>query len=79
MARSPCITGARGDMKIVTAVVLGPLLSCSAHAASDTPLSASARASIVQTLAKDINANYVEPAVAKRVSNAIARKNAEGG
>jgi C-terminal processing protease CtpA/Prc len=47
--------------------------------AAEAPLNASARAAIVQTLVKEIDANYIEPAVAKRVSNAIMNKNAEGG
>lgn len=40
---------------------------------------AAERAAIVQTLAAKLNANYITPAVAKRVGSAIARKNAEGG
>ncbi|WP_165497644.1 S41 family peptidase [Pseudoduganella albidiflava] len=58
---------------------MGALLSSSALAAEDTVLSASDRAVIVRTLAAKLNANYIEPAVADRVSRAIARKNAEGG
>jgi hypothetical protein len=42
-------------------------------------LTASDRAAIVQALARGMNANYIEPAVAKRAGSAIARKNAEGG
>lgn len=64
--------------KLVAGVVLGTLLSWSAFAA-DTPLNASDRAAIVQTLAAKLNANYIEPAVADRVGGAIARKHAEGG
>jgi hypothetical protein len=37
------------------------------------------RAAIVTTLATEMNANYIDPAVAKRVGSAIARKNTEGG
>jgi C-terminal processing protease CtpA/Prc len=42
-------------------------------------LTASDRAAIVQVLAKEINAKYIDPAVARRVASAVARKNAEGG
>jgi hypothetical protein len=65
--------------KFVAGVVLGTLLSFPAFAAADTPLNASARAAIVKTLATEMNANYIEPAVAKRVGSAIAKKNANGG
>jgi hypothetical protein len=68
-----------GKKPFVAGVVLGILLSVPAFAAADTPLNASARATIVQTLTKEVNANYIEPAVAKRVGSAIARKNAAGG
>lgn len=68
-----------GKIKCVAGLVAGALLSFPAFAAPDTPLTASDRAAIVQTLAAKINANYIEPAVAERVSSAIARKNAEGG
>jgi len=65
--------------KFVAGVVVGILLSVSAIAAAGTPLNASARAAIVRKLVTEMNANYIEPAVAKRVGSAIARKNAEGG
>jgi C-terminal processing protease CtpA/Prc len=65
--------------KFVAGVMLGFLLSVPAFAAADTPLSASARAEIVQKLVTKMNANYIEPAVAERVGGAIAKKNAEGG
>lgn len=68
-----------GKKKFVAGVVLGTLLSFSAFAAEDSPLNASDRAAIVQTLAAKLNANYIEPAVGERVASAIARKNAEGG
>ena len=68
-----------GKKKFVAGVVLGTLLSFPAFAAEDSPLNASDRAAIVQTLAAKVNANYIEPAVAKRVGSAIVRKNAEGG
>ena len=68
-----------GSKKFVAAVVLGTLLSFHAFAAQETALNASARTAIVQTLVTKMNANYIEPAVAERVSSAIARKNAEGG
>ncbi|TFW32875.1 S41 family peptidase [Massilia horti] len=68
-----------GKKKFVAGVVLGTLLSFPAFAAGDTPLNASDRAAIVQTVAAKMNANYIEPAVAERVGSAIARKNAEGG
>jgi hypothetical protein len=68
-----------GKKKFVAGVVLSTLLSFSAFAAEDSPLNASDRAAIVQTLAAKMNANYIEPAVAERVGSAIARKNAEGG
>lgn len=68
-----------GKMKCVAGVVLGTMLSFPAFAAADTPLNVSDRAAIVQTLATEMNANYIGPAVAKRVGSAIARKNAAGG
>jgi hypothetical protein len=68
-----------GKKKFVAGVVLGTMLSFPAFAAADTPLNASGRAAILQTLAVNMNANYIEPAVAKRVGSAITRKNAEGG
>jgi hypothetical protein len=68
-----------GKMKCVAAIVLSSLLSFPAFAAQDTPLNASDRTAIVQTLATKITMNYIEPAVAGRVGGAIARKNAEGG
>jgi hypothetical protein len=63
----------------VAGVVLGTLLSFSACAAKDTPLTASDRAEVVQTLAAKMNASYIEPMVAERVGSAIARKNLAGG
>ncbi|HEY0065358.1 MAG TPA: S41 family peptidase [Telluria sp.] len=68
-----------GKTKFVAGVVFGIVLSVSAFAAADAPLNASARAAILQTLTKEMNANYIEPAVAKRVGIAIAKKNAAGG
>ncbi len=68
-----------GKKKVVAGVVLGILLSCSVFAAPDTALSASDRAAIVQKLAAELNANYIDPAVAERVGTAIARKHADGG
>lgn len=68
-----------GKKKFVASLVLGTQLSFPAFAAADTPLNVSDRAAIVQTLVTEMNANYIEPAVAKRVGSAIARKNAEGG
>ena len=65
--------------KFVAGAVLSMLLSFSAFAAEDSPLNASDRTVIVQTLAAKMHANYIEPAVADRVGKAIARKNAEGG
>jgi hypothetical protein len=65
--------------RFVAGAVLGMLLSAAAFAADDAPLNASARAAIVKTLATEMNANYIEPAVGKRVGAAIARKNAAGG
>jgi C-terminal processing protease CtpA/Prc len=47
--------------------------------AADTPLNASDRDAIVQTLITKMNANYIDPAVAERVSHAIVGKNAKGG
>ncbi|SDE45071.1 N-terminal domain of Peptidase_S41 [Massilia sp. PDC64] len=67
-----------GKKKVIASVVLGALLSFPAFAA-DTPLNASDRAAIVQTLAAKMNANYIEPTVAARTGSAIARKHAEGG
>jgi hypothetical protein len=67
-----------GKKKLFAGVVLGTILSFSALAAEDTPLNASDRAAIVQTLAAKINANYIDPAVAKRVGSAIVKKNAAG-
>jgi len=71
--------GMSGKKKFVAGLVLSTLLSFPAFAAENTPLSASDRAAIVQTLAAKLNANYIDPAVAERVGNAIAEKNAEGG
>ena len=63
-------------------VALGVLLLQSpfhASTAAERPLSGADRAAIVQTLSAKLNANYIEPAVAERVTRAIAKKNAEGG
>lgn len=68
-----------GKRKFVAGVVLSALLALPAIAAQETPLNASDRAAIVQSLAAKMNANYIEPAVAERVGSAIVRKNAEGG
>lgn len=68
-----------GKTKCVAGVVLSALLSFSAFAAEDRPLTASDRAAILQTLETKLNANYIDPAVAERVGGAIARKNAKGG
>jgi hypothetical protein len=68
-----------GKQKFIAGVVLSTLLSFSAFAADDSPLTSSDRTAIVQTLAAKMHANYIEPAVADRVGKAIARKNAEGG
>lgn len=68
-----------GKRKFVAGVVLSTLLSLPAFAAEERPLNASDRAAILQTLDAKLNANYIEPAVAKRVGSAIANKNAEGG
>ena len=65
--------------KLVASAVLSMLLSLPALAAEDTPLNASDRNAIVQTLVAKINANYIEPAVGERVGRAIAGKNAKGG
>lgn len=65
--------------KSIAAVVLGTLLAIPAFAAEDTPLNASDRTAIVQTLAAEINTNYIDPAVAERVGNAVIKKNAQGG
>lgn len=65
--------------KFVAGVMVSILLSVPAFAAEAPPLNASARAAIVQKLATEMNTNYIEPAVAKRVGSAIAKKNAEGG
>jgi hypothetical protein len=67
-----------GKKRFVAGVVLSTWLSFSAFAAEDSPLNASDRTTIVQTLATKMQANYIEPAVAERVGRAIARKNAEG-
>lgn len=66
-------------MRVLLSIVLGILVPMPVFAAADIPLNASGRAAIVQTLARDMNANYISPAVAKRVGTAITRKNAEGG
>jgi hypothetical protein len=68
-----------GRKKFVAGVVLSMLLSFPAFATADTPLNASDRDAIVQTLIAKMNANYIDPAVAERVSHAIAGKNAKGG
>ena len=67
-----------GKKKFIAGVVLGTLLSFPAFPA-DAPFNASDRAATVQTLTAKLNANYIAPAVAKRVGSAIAKKNAEGG
>ncbi len=68
-----------GNLKSIVGVVLGTLLSFPAFGAADAPFSASDRAATVQTLVTKLNANYITPAVAKRVGTAIAKKNAAGG
>jgi hypothetical protein len=68
-----------GSKKLVASVVLGALFSFPACAAQDTPLNASDRAAIVQTLAAKIKANYIEPKKAERIGSAIIGKNAAGG
>jgi len=73
-----------GKKKFVAGVLLGSALlwcfaSFPALATPDTPLNASDRSAIVQTLAAKMNANYIEPAVAERVGRTIVRKDAEGG
>jgi hypothetical protein len=68
-----------GRRKFVAGVVLGTLLSLPAFAVEDTPVSASDRTAIVQTLVTKLNANYIDPPVAKRVGSAIVAKNAKGG
>jgi hypothetical protein len=68
-----------GRKKFVAGVVLSMLLSFPAFATADTPLNASDRDAIVQTLVAKMNANYIEPAVAERVGRAIASKHAKGG
>jgi hypothetical protein len=65
--------------KLGSMALLGALCSSPALAAKDTPLSASDRAAIVQTLAAKINANYIDPTRSAQVGSAIIRKNAEGG
>lgn len=68
-----------GKRKLIASVVLGTLLSFPAFAGGETPLNASDRAEIVQTLTTKLNANYIEPSVAERVGRAIAAKDASGG
>jgi hypothetical protein len=68
-----------GKKKLIVCMMLGALLSFSAFAAEDVPLSASDRVAILQTLVAKMNANYIEPAVAERAGKAIVRKNEEGG
>lgn len=68
-----------GRKKFFAGIALSMLLSAPALAAEDTPLSASDRTAIVQTLVTKINANYIEPAVAEQVGRGIASKNANGG
>lgn len=65
--------------KLVAGVVCSALLSLSASAADNTPMTAAERTAVVQTLVTKINANYIEPVVAKRVGVAVAKKNAAGG
>ena len=67
------------ENKFVAGVVLGTLLSFSVFAAEETPLKASDRAAVLQTLATQLEANYIDPAVAAKIVSAIARKNAAGG
>ncbi|SHH45141.1 S41 family peptidase [Massilia sp. CF038] len=68
-----------GKKEFFAGVVLGAMLSLPVFATPETPLSASARAAVLQTLATELITNYIDPAVAKRVGNAIAKKNAQGG
>lgn len=68
-----------GKKKLLASLVVGALLSLSALAAPDKPLSALERTAIVQTLAAKMNANYIDPAVADRVGAALVKKNADGG
>lgn len=68
--------------QVFARIVLSMLLlqsSAQALAAADRPLSGADRAEVVQTLAAKLKANYIDPPVAERVGQAIARKNAEGG
>lgn len=65
--------------KLVAGVVLGAVLSWSALAQENAPLTAADRAAIVQTLTTKLNANYIEPSVAERVGRAIVDKHAAGG
>jgi hypothetical protein len=67
------------NKKFVASLVFSLLFSVPAFAADDTPLTASNRTAILQTLAVKMNANYIEPAVGERVGRAIIKKNAEGG
>jgi len=67
-----------GQRRFVAGVVAGALLSISSFAAADAALNAAARAAIVRTLVTEMNANYIDPAVAKRVGSAIAGKDAAG-
>ncbi|HZX25778.1 MAG TPA: S41 family peptidase [Telluria sp.] len=67
------------NTKFFTAAAVAALLSLSAHAAEDTALNAVDRTAIVQALVAKLNANYIEPDIAARVGQAIARKNADGG
>ncbi|MBV7534658.1 S41 family peptidase [Duganella sp. sic0402] len=64
---------------VIAGIVLSTLLSLPAIAAEDSPLSASDRTAILQTLVAKINANYIEPAVGARLGRDITRKNASGG
>ena len=68
-----------GKKEFFAGVVFGAMLSLPSFATPETPFSASARAAVLQTLATELITNYIDPAVAKRVGNAIAKKNAQGG
>lgn len=68
-----------GKTRFIASGVLIALLSVSAITAHAAALKASDRAAIVGTLTAKLKANYVDPAVAERAGNMIAKKNADGG
>lgn len=65
--------------QVRASVIASVLLSIPSFAVANAPLNAADRMAILQALAAEMNANYVTPAVAKRVGSALVSKNSAGG